>query len=94
MTEKKALDEYKTVVENMAKTSPPLPRQPVSESPMALYHHAAAAMAEFREVAEGFVKTVRENFPNVGFNLAPLKSLGRICEKAVLKHRGGVDKVT
>ena len=93
MTEKEGLDEYRTVVENMATTSPPLPRQPVSESPMALYHNAAAAMAEFQELVEAFVGTVRETFQHVGFDSAPLKSLGRICEKATLKHRGSVDEV-
>ena len=93
MTENKAFEEYTTVVKDMTTASPALPRQPVSVSALVLYHHAAAAMEEFREVTEAFVTTVRESFPNVGFNLAPLKSLGRICEKSVLKHRGGVDKV-
>ena len=93
MTEKTALDEYATLVENMATASAPLPRQPVSASPLALYHHAADAMTEFRDVAQAFVNVVLDSSAKVGFNLAPLKSLGRICEKAVLKHRGGVDKV-
>ena len=93
MTENKALEDYTTVVKDITTASPALPLQPVSVSALALYHHAAAAMEEFREVTEAFVTTVRESFPNVGFNLAPLKSLGRICEKSVLKHRGGVDKV-
>ena len=93
MTEHTALDEYATAVHKMTAAAVPLPRQPVSESPLALYHHAAAAMTEFRDVAEAFVGAVRESFPNVCLNLAPLKGLGRICEKAVLKHRGGVNKV-
>ena len=93
MTENTALEEYTTTVQKMTTSAVPLPRQPVSESPLALYHHAAAAMTEFRDVAEAFVGAVREFSPNVGFSLAPLKSLGRVCEKAVLKHRGGVNKV-
>ena len=93
MTEMTAITEYTTIVGNMMKSSPVLPSQPVSGSPLALYHHAAAAMEEFRDVTEAFASTVRESFPDVAFNLAPLKSLGRICEKAVLKHRGEVDRV-
>ena len=93
MTENKVFEEYTAVVKDITTTSPALPRQPVSESALALYHNAVAAMEEFRDVTEAFVTTVRDSFPNTGFNLAPVKSLGRICEKAVLKHRGGVDKV-
>ena len=41
MTERTALHEYATAVHKMTAAAVPLPKQPVSESPLALYHHVS-----------------------------------------------------